>query len=102
MATQTAVSESGEEEEAFAVVLSRLDKEQLPIVAAAIFQRIQPTHYDAASSKVPSVGEPIYGSYHAPFPYHFRHGHALARQNTRERRRGQMGRPIRRGAGLGG
>lgn len=53
--------------ELFSAVLSTLDQEQLPLLASAILHRYQPHH----PSTNPSVGEPLYGSYHVIFPLTF-------------------------------
>ena len=55
--------------ELFSAVLSTLDRDQLPLLAITILQRIQPHH--PPNRKGPSVGEPIYGSYHVVFPLIF-------------------------------
>lgn len=60
-------------EEVFSAVLSTLDREQLPLIARAILQRVEPQ--DAATQTKPvSVGEPMYGSYHVLFPLTFDSG----------------------------
>lgn len=62
-------AEDDENAELFSAVLSTLDKEHLPLLASAILQRLQPL-YQTANAK-PSVGEPLYGSYHVFFPLTF-------------------------------
>ncbi|KAF3021373.1 hypothetical protein E8E15_009211 [Penicillium rubens] len=61
-------SEDDENAELFSAVLSTLDREQLPLLANAILRR-QPL-YRTTNAK-PSVGEPLYGSYHILFPLTF-------------------------------
>lgn len=58
-----------ENAELFSAVLSTLDKEQLPLLASAILRRLQPPH--RTTNAKPSVGEPLYGSYHVLFPLTF-------------------------------
>ncbi|KAJ2984770.1 hypothetical protein NUW58_g5889 [Xylaria curta] len=58
--------------ELFSEVLSALDKNQLPLLARDISQRIQPQL--APTGTTPVVGEPIYGSYHVLFPLTFHTG----------------------------
>ncbi|KAJ6045068.1 uncharacterized protein N7446_003270 [Penicillium canescens] len=53
----------------FSAVLSALDRKQLPLLASAILRRLQPP-YQTTDAK-PSVGEPLYGSYHVLFPLTF-------------------------------
>lgn len=53
----------------FSAVLSSLDKDQLPFLALDVLQRLQPSH--PMNDLCPSVGEPIYGSYHVVFPLIF-------------------------------
>ncbi|KAJ5245120.1 hypothetical protein N7489_005216 [Penicillium chrysogenum] len=61
-------SEDDENAELFTAVHSTLDREQLPLLANAILRR-QPL-YRTTNAK-PSVGEPLYGSYHILFPLTF-------------------------------
>lgn len=56
----------------FSAVLSTLDKDQLPHLASAILRRVQPGL--AAPEPKPSVGQPLYGSYHVLFPVTFDDG----------------------------
>lgn len=62
-------AEDDENAESFSAVLSTLDKEQLPLLASAILQRLQPLY--RTTNAEPSVGEPLYGSYHVLFPLTF-------------------------------
>ena len=62
-------SEDDEKMELFSAVLSTLDREQLPLLASALLRRLQPP-YQTTHAK-PSVGEPLYGSYHVLFPLTF-------------------------------
>ena len=55
--------------ELFSAVLSAIDREQLSLLAMTILQRTQ-QHHPATKTK-PSVGEPMYGSYHILFPLTF-------------------------------
>jgi hypothetical protein len=52
--------EDDENAELFSAVLSTLNREQLPLVGMAILQRTHP----AVKARLPSVGKPMYGSYH--------------------------------------
>ncbi|OQD68803.1 hypothetical protein PENDEC_c030G04885 [Penicillium decumbens] len=61
--------EDDENAELFSAVLSTLDREQLPLLASAILRRLQPPH--RTTNAKPSVGEPLYGSYHVLFPLTF-------------------------------
>ncbi|KAI0517611.1 hypothetical protein F5B22DRAFT_603507 [Xylaria bambusicola] len=61
--------EEDEDAEAFAGVLSVLDKTQLPFLGQDVFQRIHP-QLDSAGTE-PVVGEPMYGSYNVLFPLTF-------------------------------
>lgn len=63
--------EEGQDEKAelFSAVLSRLDKDHLPQLAAAVRQRSGDQH-----EGVPTVEEPVYGSYHLLFPLLFPDG----------------------------
>ncbi|RDW93815.1 phosphotransferase family protein [Aspergillus mulundensis] len=63
--------EENEQAELFTAVLSTLDREQLPILAAAVLRRLQPGHGPIAN---PAIGEPVYGSYHVLFPLTFDSG----------------------------
>ncbi|KAL4967824.1 phosphotransferase family protein [Aspergillus stella-maris] len=56
-------SDNDDNAEMFSAVLAALDKEQLPVLAADVLRRLHPD----ASIKTPTVGEPIYGSYHVLF-----------------------------------
>lgn len=56
----------------FSAVLSALDREQLPQLASDILQRTR-QHHPVTNTK-PSVGEPIYGSYHVLLPLTFDYG----------------------------
>ena len=58
-------AEDDENAELFSAVLSTLDREELPPLASAILQRLQPP-YQTTNAK-PSVGKPLYGSYHVLF-----------------------------------
>lgn len=62
-------SEENENEELFSAVLETLNREQLPLLASAILHRVQPS--DPARTMMPSVGKPLYGSYHVLFPLIF-------------------------------
>lgn len=62
-------AEDDENAELFSAIHSTLDREQLPLLASDVLQRIQPHH--AATNTKPSVGEPMYGSYHVLFPLTF-------------------------------
>lgn len=62
--------ENDEDGELFSAVLSTLNREKLPLVAEAALRRVQP-HQPASKTKLPSVGEPIYGSFHVLFPLVF-------------------------------
>ena len=63
------------EAETFAAVLSALDREQLATVTRTLrFSRAVCT----ADKMEPSVGDPIYGSYHVIFPLNFDDGHRWA------------------------
>jgi hypothetical protein len=63
-------TEHDDYEELFAEVLSALNRPQLPRLATALLQRLQPHH----TASTPSVGKPIYGSYHVVFPLTFDDG----------------------------
>ncbi|KAI5460442.1 hypothetical protein BGZ63DRAFT_404912 [Mariannaea sp. PMI_226] len=63
------VSENDESAQMFAAVLSSIDMQQLPRLATSLLQSMQPDH-SAANTK-PSIGEPLYGSYHVLFPMKF-------------------------------
>lgn len=63
-AAVSAPADDDENAELFSAVLSTLNREQLPFVAMAILQRTHP-------AQRPSVGEPVYGSYHVLFPLTF-------------------------------
>lgn len=65
-------TEDDENAEMFSAVLSALDREQLPQLASDILQRIQ-QHHPVTNTK-PSVGEPMYGSYHVILPLTFDDG----------------------------
>ncbi|KAI2622452.1 hypothetical protein GGR54DRAFT_629978 [Hypoxylon sp. NC1633] len=56
----------------FAEVLSVLDKEQLSLLGSTTLRRLQPQL--APSDTEPTVGEPMYGSYHVLFPLDFNTG----------------------------
>ncbi len=67
---------SGDDEdtESFSAVLSTLDTEQLPVLGSTILRRIrqlQPQLQHTATNTTPSVGEPIYSSFHVLFPLTF-------------------------------
>lgn len=62
-------TEDDENAKLFSAVLSTLDREQLPLLGEDILQRMQPRH--PATNTRPSVGEPMYGSYHVLFPLTF-------------------------------
>lgn len=62
-------AEDDENAELFSAVLSTLDRDQLALIARAILRRLQPP-YQTTNAK-PSVGEPLYGSYHVLFPLTF-------------------------------
>lgn len=62
-------AEDDENAELFSAVLSTLDREQLPLLASAILRRLQ-SPYQTTDAK-PSIGEPLYGSYHVLFPMTF-------------------------------
>lgn len=61
--------EQNENEELFSAVFSTLDKEQLPLLASVILQLLQPLSHTTNAN--PSIGEPMYGSYHGLFPLTF-------------------------------
>lgn len=63
--------------ESFSAVLSTLDTKQLPVLGNTILRRIrqlQPQLQHIATNTTPSVGEPIYGSFHVLFPLTFDDG----------------------------
>ena len=62
-------AEDDENAELFSAVLSTLDREQLPLLARALLRRLQPPYHTTHAK--PSVGEPLYGSYHVLFPLTF-------------------------------
>lgn len=65
-------SEESEKEELFSAVFSALDGDQLPLLARDIIQRLQPK--SQTINTTPSVGDPLYGSYHVLFPLIFNNG----------------------------
>lgn len=65
-------TEDAENAELFSAVLSALDREQLPHLASDILQRIR--QQDPVTNTKPSVGEPMYGSYHVLLPLIFDDG----------------------------
>lgn len=62
-------AEDDENAELFSAVFSTLDREQLPLLASALLRRLQPPYQTTNAN--PSVGEPLYGSYHVLFPLTF-------------------------------
>ncbi|KAI5861260.1 hypothetical protein GGS23DRAFT_160201 [Durotheca rogersii] len=65
-------SEQDEKAELFSAVLSALNREQLPLLASTVLRRIDPD--SPATQTTPSVGDPLYGSYHVLFPLIFNTG----------------------------
>ncbi|KAL4911002.1 hypothetical protein BDW74DRAFT_4708 [Aspergillus multicolor] len=64
-------SEEGEPMKVLAAVLSTLDIQQPPLLAAAVLRRLQPGQGPVAN---PTVGDPVYGSYHVLFSLTFDNG----------------------------
>lgn len=69
LAPASSPADDDENAELFSAVLANMDKDQLPHLARAILRRVQPGH--VASETKPSVGQPLYGSYHVLFPVAF-------------------------------
>lgn len=65
-------AEDDDNAQLFSAVLSALDREQLPLLAQAVLQQIDP--HSPATQTTPSVGDPLYGSYHVLFPLTFHSG----------------------------
>lgn len=63
------VASEDEHEEEFSSVLSVLKKENLAPLGSAVLQRTKPEYSTVVTD--PSVGEPLYGSYHVLFPLTF-------------------------------
>jgi hypothetical protein len=65
-------AEDDENAELFSAVLSALNREQLPLLAKAILQKVDP--HSPATQTTPSVGDLLYGSSHVVFPLIFNTG----------------------------
>ncbi|KAL2889088.1 hypothetical protein HOO65_030589 [Ceratocystis lukuohia] len=65
-------SEEDEHAELFSAVLSTVNKEQLALLGSTVLRRIEPQHPTAQTT--PSIGDPMYGSFHVLFPLLFETG----------------------------
>ncbi|KAI1370436.1 hypothetical protein F4677DRAFT_438371 [Hypoxylon crocopeplum] len=65
-------SEEDENAALFSAVLSALNRDQLPLLASTILRHIDP--HSPATQTTPTVGDPLYGSYHVLFPLTFNTG----------------------------